>query len=247
MSGRRKILPSVLVLGALAGAAAAEDPGKKWRSRNDRGNRYEGRVEIPVANPTIDVLSLVGTRDSYEKGDELTVRFFVPGEGDVVLQAREIEERVQYLMEAKSREWTAGEWNEFGPWPTSILVREGVPPGNLGVLIRQGEGDEAVLLPALVVRSEAPETVAKYTLHVRPGTALSELDYRLFSGDEELAGDRLADLDASVPFAIKLEAAELPEGRLRLELAGKLRGKPCGREGQSPCPGGTYVFYHQAP
>jgi len=249
MLTRRILHPSLLtlVLLALAGAVAAEEPGKRWKSRNDRGNRYEGRIEIPVANPTIDVLSLVGSRESYEKGDELTVRFFVPGEHDVVLQAREIEERVQYFMEAKGQDWAAKQWNEFGPWPTSILTREGIPAGNLGVLIRQGEDEEAVLLPAFVYRSAAPETVARYTLLVRPGTALSELTYRVFSDDEELIGDRLADLEAGVAFSIKLETAELPEGRLRLELAGKLKGRPCGRDDQKPCPGGTYVFYHQAP
>ncbi len=235
-----------LVLLALAGAMAAEDPGERWRKRHDRGNRYEGRIEIPVANPTIDVLSLVGSRESYDKGDELTVRFFVPGEQDVVLQAREIEERVQYFMEAQRREWTAGQWNEFGPWPTGLLIREGVPAGNLGVLIRQGEGEEAVLLPAFVDLSEPSETLARYTLHVRPGSALSELTYRVLREDEELIGDRLADLEAGVAFSLKLETAELPEGRLRLELAGKLKGRPCGREGQKPCPGGTYAFYHRA-
>lgn len=229
----------------VAGIAVGQEPSKRWKSRNDRGNRYEGRIEIPVASPTIEILSFLAFRESYSKGDDLTVRFFVPEAGDLVLQARELEERVQYWMEAKGQDWTTSEWNEFGPWPTKILAREQIPAGNLGLLIHLHGDEETTLLPAIVYHSAPPRTVESYTLHFRLSSDLSEMTYRLYAGGDELTRDKLVDLDAAEPLTIRLKTAGLPEGQLRLELEGKFRGRTCGDEKGIRCPGGSYALYHR--
>lgn len=230
----------------LSSAVIAQEPSQRWKTRNDRGNRWEGRVEIPVGRPAIELLSFVGFREPYAGGEDLEVRFFLPQAADVVIRAREIEERVQYLMVVKDREWAAGEWNVFGSWPTGeVLAREGVPTGNLGVVVRLGAGEAATWVPALIYHSSPPETLSSYLLHFRPGSDLSEIVYRIYDGEEELSQARLVDLRAFVPFAIELETAGLPAGSLRLELRGELRGKPCGAENQSSCPGGSFLIYHQ--
>ncbi len=245
---RLRTLPMLVLL--LAATAAAQEQSRRWKRHNDRGNRWEGRIEIPVGRPSIEVLSLFGFRESYAEGEELAVRFFVPGNGDVTLQARELEERVQYFMQAKDQDWTAGEWNTFGPWPTRVVLkREGVPAGNLAVLIRlvegEGEGEQETLLPAFVYHSQEPEILESYRLHVRTGSDLSKLVYRLYREDEELLQGKLVDVDALEAFAIELEAAGLPAGRLRLELEGKPRGRLCGTENSSRCPGARRFFHHQ--
>ena len=233
------MIPVMLTL--VAGAARAQEPDDRWKKSNDRGNRYEGRIEIPVGRPELEVVSFLGHRESYSGRVDLKIKFFLPSAGRVRLQARELEEDVQYFMEAKSQDWQAAAWNEFGPWSTRfVLVPEEVPAGNLAVLARlEGKDGAKTLMPAFLYHSKAPTKVGRYTLHLRPDANLTEIRFRLFSGDKVLKEGKLVErLEAGVAFPLKLEMSGVPAGRLRLRIDGKFRGKPGG-------PDKSFFIYHQ--
>ena len=96
---------------------------ERWRSRNDRGNRYEGRIEIPVSGSALELLSIVGQMEPFRDSVELSVRFFVPTDEQIAcglaspatkgvqVEARELREDKLYYMESKpgKTNWKPGE------------------------------------------------------------------------------------------------------------------------------------------
>ena len=74
----------------------------------------------------------------------------------------------------------------------------------------------------------SPATVDRYTLHLRPNKALSEVSYSLYRvGDDgqETEVDRrpLGPKRAALPFPIQLDATSLDEGPLRLVIDAEVR------------------------
>ena len=127
----------LVIFGLLASAilvfAQADD---KWKKQNDRGNRYEGRIGVPVGNPPLELLSFVGSSPSLPVGAPpdvvLKIRFFLPDSSFAFISVRELEEEKQYWMEAKQTSWQRQTWNEFTPWPIKdVLLREEIPLSNL--------------------------------------------------------------------------------------------------------------------
>ena len=136
---------------------------ERWRSSNDRGNRYEGRIEVPVSGSALELLSFVGQMEPFRDGVVLNVRFFLPTDEQIAcgvaspdtagvqVEARELREDKLYYMESKqtATDWAAGEWNQFGPWDTgAVLDREGVPSSNLGVVVRLDKKPWTAVAPA---------------------------------------------------------------------------------------------------
>lgn len=218
----------------------------KWRRQNDRGNRYEGRIEIPVGRPDLELLSFAGFREAFTGDVTLTVRFFLPSTSPVFIHGRELQEQKQYWMESKPADWQAGAWNDFGPWPTGVVLsREGISSWNLGVVIRLRtetmNGGE--LAPAFIYHSTSPESVATYTLYLRPNWTLKKVTYSLYRiiNDQEvkvktssLYGDKIA----GEPFPIKLDVRDLPAGPMRLVVQGAYKNRIGG-------PIREYGFYHK--
>ena len=154
-----------------------------WRKQHDRGNRYEGRIGIPVGKADLELLSFVGFREPFAGDVILKVRFFLPTDSPVFIQSRELQEQRQYWMESKPAKWRAGGWNELNPWPTmEVLSREGISAWNLGVVIRLNgpTTDGGELVPAFVYHSSLPASVTKYVLHLRPSSTLKKATVRLY-------------------------------------------------------------------
>ncbi|MFQ5880903.1 MAG: hypothetical protein ACE5I9_00335 [Candidatus Methylomirabilales bacterium] len=218
----------------------------KWRRQNDRGNRYEGRIEIPVGRPDLELLSFIGFRESFNDDVILKVRFFLPRDSEVFIQGRELREQKQYWMESKPAKWKAGAWNEFGPWPTrEVFSRDGTPWWNLGVVIRLREqttnGGE--LVPAFVYHSALPLSVTKYTVYLRPNSTLKKVTYSLSRiADNQRVEVKVSSLFgekiAGEPFAIEFEVRELPEGPMSLNIQGAFKNRIGG-------PIREYKFYHK--
>lgn len=219
--------------------------GAHWKRENDRGNRYEGRVEIPIGKPELELLSFTGLLEPFNKDVTLRVRFFLPLGSPVSIEGRELIEQTQYWMESKPAQWQAGTWNEFGPWPTrEVIDREAIPSRNLGVVIRvRREALESPeILPALVYHSTAPTTISKYSLYLRPNVDLKKLSYSLY----RIVNDREAEVQASSlvgdkiagePLLIELHVPDLSEGRMRLVIQGFYKNRTGG-------PISEYTFYH---
>lgn len=212
------------VLAALVAVILAQTD--QWRRQNDRGNRYEGRIDIPIGKPDLELLSFTGWREPFMNDVILKVRFFLPTSAPVLIQARELQDQTQYWMESKPADWHAGTWNEFSPWPTrEVLRREGIPSENLGVVIKFRKATTAgeVLIPAFVYHSTLPALATKYTLHLRPNTTLKKVTYvlyRIVNAQEvevktsSLVGDKVA----GAPFLLELGVQGLSAGYMRLVL-----------------------------
>lgn len=216
-----------------------------WKRANDRGNRYEGRIEIPIGKPELELLSFTGLLEPFSKDVTLRVRFFLPLDSSVSIEGRELIEQTQYWMASKPAPWQAGRWNEFGPWPTrEVLDREAIPSRNLGVVIRLRSEVTASpeILPAFVYHATAPTTVSKYALYLRPNVDLQKMSYSLYRivNDREaevhvssLVGDKVA----GEPLLIELPVPDLAEGRMRLVIRGLYKNRAGG-------PMSEYTFYH---
>jgi hypothetical protein len=232
------------VLAALAVAILAQTD--QWRKQNDRGNRYEGRIDIPVGKPDLELLSFAGWREPFTSDVILKVRFFLPTSAPVLIQGRELQDQTQYWMESKPADWRAGTWAEFGPWPTrEVLRREGIPSENLGVVIKFHKATTAgeVLIPAFVYHSMLPALATKYTLHLRPNATLKKVTYvlyRIVNAQEvevktsSLVGDKVA----GAPFLIELDVQSLSAGYMRLVLQAAYKNR-LGELLQE------YEFYHE--
>jgi hypothetical protein len=64
-----------------------------WKAADDRGNRYEGSVRVPVGNPDMELLSFVGLLEPFPEGVNLRVRFFLPTQAVPFISAQELRDR----------------------------------------------------------------------------------------------------------------------------------------------------------
>ena len=217
---------------------------ERWRSNNDRGNRYEGRIDVPVSGSSLELLSFVGRVERYVGAVDLNVRFYLPtdkqltcgmtppGTDGVKVEARELREEKLYYMESKgTQNWTSGAWNGFGPWNTgAVLDRESIAPSNLGVLVKLDKKPWTAVAPAFVFHTQAPTRVESYRLHLRPNATLSQVSYKLLgceAGEElevsaaTLRGDKIA----GEPFAIRLDVSDVPAGPLIVRVNGRVKNR----------------------
>ncbi len=226
--------------------AAAQIAPEKWRRQNDRGNRFEGVVEIPAGLPDLELLSFVAHWEPFDPGATLRVLFYLPVEMPVVVESRELREEKQYWMESKPQPWRGGAWNEFGPWPTAdVIAREGIPSDNLGVVVRpRGKSSSVTILPALVYHRHRPVSVDHYSVYLRPNTTLRAVDYWADSASgaktAHLAKGRLAgEKIAGEPFIIDLDFTGVKSGLVRLIINGTFKNHAGG-------PVRQFEFFHEA-
>jgi len=244
-TGRRAAL--WLSIAVVAFSAAAQSQGgwlERWRSNNDRGNRYEGRIDVPVSGSSIELLSFVGRVERYDDAVDLNVRFYLPtdeqltcgmsppGTDGVKVEARELREEKLYYMESKGQQdWESGAWNRFGPWDTrAVLDREGISPSNLGVLVKLDKKPWTAVAPAFVFHTQPPTRVESYRLHLRPNATLSQVSYKLLgceSGErvEVAAATLRGDKIAGEPFAIRLDVSDLSAGPLIVRVNGQVKNR----------------------
>jgi hypothetical protein len=235
-----------MVIAVLSGEILAQTAD--WRKRNDHGNRYEGLIDLPVGLVDLELRSFVGFREEFspEASKDLKVRFFLQAPLPVFIKSMELQVVRFYWMESKAKKWNTGAWNEFSPWQTGeVLNKEGIPAKNLGVLIRLREDGvgSGELAPAFVYYSTLPTSVEKYMLYFRPGSTLKKVEYSLYrlgNGREvkikssSLQGEKTA----GEPFPVELDVRALPEGPMKLVIAGEYKNQ-VGR------PFKEYSFYHK--
>lgn len=231
-------------------SAQSEKWWSKWRRQNDQGNRYEGRVPIPVGGSNVELLSFFGCREPFDNSVNLKVRFFLATDAKVLIRGREVQESKQYRMESKIEEnskWIADRWNEFGPWETrKVLDKEQIPYRNLGVVITLDKATryDRLLAPAFIYHSELPQWASEYTMHLCSKYTLGTLSYTLMR--------RLDDKDVPLttpfhlfgtmiggePFPVVVPVREISEGWTLLVIDGKYKSRMGGIHRE-------YLFYHR--
>jgi hypothetical protein len=215
---------------------------EEWKRNNDRGNRYEGLINIKTGNPELEVLSFTGMREAFGKADvSLKVKFFHHAQDRLSIIAQEIKTQRQYYMKAKQESWQTGAWNEFGPWPTrDVINREEIGSDNLGVLISDG-GNR--LVPALVYYSAAPATVGVYRMHLRANAHLKYATLSLYGNQGKGRPNPrkwvLAKQLANMPFYIDLVVRGYGEGPMRLVI------EPHPMKEGDKLSTQEYLFYHK--
>ncbi len=165
-------------------------PSERWKINNDRGNRYEGTISLPVSS-TLELVSLYGYFEEYtlRANQNLTVQFYVPESVKPQLSAQEIKTRRVYYMEAKPFPEKLG-WNDFGPWSVDeVLSLYKIPYSNLGILIKDIKSNTSpfnyqIILPAVVYHSSIPPNIDKYTAIFRAGKHIENYGYKLYKGLE---------------------------------------------------------------
>ena len=93
---RHRLYP--MVFAVLASAAIAFADSDCEPERNDRGNRCEGLVALPVSRPDLVLLSFAGYREPFEDDVDLKVKFFLAHDANVVIRGRDLRDRQQYWM-----------------------------------------------------------------------------------------------------------------------------------------------------
>ena len=160
-SARIILLLFIVIFFSIEAYAQVSD---SWKAINDRGNRYEGRIEIPVSNPDLELLSFVGFMQEFDRESILKVRFFLPLRSQVIIQAQELYPEKNYWMESKPGDWNVEEWNLFEPWPTKdVLDSLHIGSSNLGIIIRLNKKMSNEIAPAFIYHSGLPVSPIKYT------------------------------------------------------------------------------------
>jgi hypothetical protein len=240
----RMLASSALLLFLIVVAERAFAQDDTWKSRNDRGNRYEGLIGINTGNPDLELLSFIASLEPYTEDVDMKVKFFLPNPSAVSIVAKEQEVFKQYYMEAKPNAWQGGKWNEFSPWPAHFLLQEKIPASNLGILVGlKKDGEITQYLPVIVYHSRVPDSIGTYTLYLRPRETLSSVTYTIYqaTGNQvlrklELKGKKAA----GFPFPVELDMQGIPDGPLKVIISRKIKDRT------EPPVLYEYRFYHKS-
>jgi hypothetical protein len=207
-------------------------------------NRREGTTVHVDALEDFTLLAVHRHFELFPRNAKLNVRFFIPklsnnSKEKVVVEARELQDSVHYLMESENSSWRDGTWNVFGPWPTGDVIDTlGIEAGNLGVLAEYRVPNRIpVCFPVDVYQDGKELGKHPYSFHFITGQDLQSLDISVT--DE--AGVKL-DLPrlnllcnkkfnpncklyaAGSTQAFDLDMSSLPEGEYHVNLTGHVPG-----------------------
>lgn len=172
---------------------------------NQRNNRCEGYVDLPVS-AGFKLVALHGYRQSrYQAGDQLSVAFYQPQAGAARISAQKLRDRSKnYKMEAGQQTWPKG-WQVFGPWPVDdFLAPNSIPLRSIGIKVA---GTEDLLLPAYVYTGSKPGTTSSsYRAYFETPTSIKVLRYTITrEGTEELVYQGMTeDEEAQSVFSLKI-------------------------------------------
>jgi len=204
---------------------------------NNRGNRCEGFVDMPVSG-SFKLLAVHGYRISkYNAGDKLAIGFFVPQKGETEILAQKTKKSGEYYQMKPSKIiWDKG-WQEFSPWPVNdFLAPHNISIRNIGVRIKQKPN---TWVPAYVFLLGAkPVKTGSYFFYFETPTTISTLNYQVFNdkGDNVFSGTT-EDEDAQSVFSLKVQLpANCKAGNYTMQLAiNWISGSKLTQ---------TYTFYH---
>lgn len=229
MSFSRSRRPLVLTLSSaglgllMALTAAAQDP-LVYRLR---GDHHEGTKPKPVSGYDIELLGTLAEAGEprTELPESLTARFFLERGESVYLTVRERHPETFYWLDKLTRTSWSQHTNVF-TWQSAAVVRPlGLKPSQLLILARLAKESPSVgerVAPVIFncPTAACPITAYRFTFKTN---ATAKIRYRIFgpaSKEEPLIQRPEQRRTADIPFDIRWEAGQRPDGLYRLELEG---------------------------
>jgi hypothetical protein len=172
---------------AVASSSATPVSGQDhgWFEKNKQRDmhRYEGLLDQPNAKREYDVLGFFAQfaeMPALTNRTQLHVKYFLPPQSagsseneQVFIQAKQFAGRTNYLMKAgpEATQNVAGQWNEFYWRTRDVIDGAGIPPGQLGIMVRLGSDNEYTedLAPAVFYsgNSMPQSNITGYALTLR--------------------------------------------------------------------------------
>jgi hypothetical protein len=209
------------------------------------GNRLEGTNIHTNALQDFTLVAIHRNVQTFARNATLHVRFFLPqmtgsSNRKIFVEATELQDSFHYFMQAKdSTNWNGGNWNVFGPWPTSdVIDRLGVQSSNVGVRAGYRIADgPPVFLPVDIYQSDIQPNAGAYTFYFISGSDLQSLDVSVTSS----AGTPVRALSlqqkcnkafnpdcklyaAGSTHSFSLDMSALPRGEYHIKLLGHIPG-----------------------
>jgi len=228
----------------------------------DWGNRVEGTQFHPNGLRDYELLGFYAYREDFSLRDDvnLRLRFFVPEDEPVFVEARELTAYKQYAMRAKSGSISKvyGGWSEFPSpnthtkWPVSdVLKPNGITSENLGVIVRlktNAEYEEHIAPAMLFDERQPPQSaIAEYILYLKFAKTLRYMEYRVdgVGGYSKIypwvnpASPKDPSVEAGPKIAVKIPAQPIPAGPVTIHIGGPYANST------SPKLEIIYHFYHK--
>ncbi len=221
------------------------ESNKKQYEYKKRGIRKEGRADILVSAPDLELLSMLGYCEELnpDNNADLKIMFYLEKDTTLFITAKELKIREYYIMKPIQSKWKKG-WQEFGPWPTSEVLKPlGLSLTEIGIIGRIREKDRigsGLIAPLIIYHSNLPATIDQYTTYIVPKQSLENVKYKVFlPGEKEaITEGHIIELFGGVPFSINIDLTQQSEGYYKLVLDGKYKNRMGG-------PQRTYTFYHK--
>lgn len=173
--------------------AAMGQADSAWAQLTDFGNRLEGTLNRGFTEGDVELVSFTGSSINYSMDSPATLDvWFFGSSAGLTIRAKELSPGLFYSMESKPGKWTAGAWNNLGPWSTKdMLIPLGVQPSDLGVVVWLDK-PRGLVAPAFIGASPSAASPVRYTVVLRttkPGLLEFWL-YKKGSNDALLKGKR---------------------------------------------------------
>ncbi len=224
-----------LLIGLLLGfspLSVAQDAS--WRAKNDRGNRYEGIMDVPNGKRDYEILALFGDRtmDTNSPDNQLHLMFYVPPHTEVAsISGKELHADTQYLVLFKEdRLQPLGQqWFAVSEWPLELgIKRYHVELKNLGILVRlKNDAMPGQITPAFLYSSSKPEKIRNYSLYFVVHKPLRDftciVSENAFQEKCKIEGSKPPKVEVSEPVNVTFAANQLKEGEVTIQLEGSVR------------------------
>ena len=237
----------------VAACALASSFSVALAQMKDWGNRVEGTLDRPHADPDYELLGFYAYRQDYPLRADVTLRlrFYLPENQPFFVEAREIKVDKQYQMRPKPERVSRNPdgWREFTGWPVSaVLSPKKISADNLGVIVRLGRpGEDAEdLRPAVLLASEPPPAIEEYVLYLTVRRKLKSLDYQVngasgYSRTYQLKPDRNdRSIEGRTVIPIRFTARQFPAGPAAVRIQGAYAN-----DLTAPLLDITYRFFHK--
>ena len=198
-----------------------------WPPGADRGNRYEGFLDVLHSSTDVQLLSFLASPIvSDDTPDILRVAFYSPSDATAFVSGRELVDLRQYRMESKPVRAVAG-WNEFR-WPSSDVIKPArLAPTALGFTVTLSQSGQATrrFAPAVFNQAATAVKTSSYIVVVKSRYTLKSLSYSLIRRSARTesivrTAEVPATFSAGDPFEVQLDLTGVPEGEVLLRLTG---------------------------
>ena len=212
----------------------------------DFGNRLEGTTLESHGGEDLTLLGIERTFEKFPRNTNLTVRFYLPRRTTIAsgntsaarrvsVEASEKEDFEHYFMQSTQSNWTDGEWNAFGPWPTKDVIDPlNLDPSNIAVRAEYREGNDLPTYLPVDVFQKRLSAAKAYTIYFRTSWDLHSLEKSVINPWGQLTRlateecnlfPRCAKYPAGSSQHTDVDISSLPEGVYVIKMTGHVPGR----------------------